>query len=86
MSTTKPIPLTKLRNAKRVTIAKLKGMKSIIRVESARTLKWFLILPAVGNGDARCVLLHKCGNTQPLWSISQCEPKILAEYRDRIIA
>lgn len=81
-----PTPLAELQKFKPVTVAKLQGLKTIIRVETPRLLKWFLVVPATGHRDAVCVLLHKCSNVQPMWSISQCEPKILADYADRVIA
>jgi len=77
--------LAKFRHANRQTVANI-GMKSIMRVETARTLQWWLVLPATGENDSRCILLHKCSNTQPLWSISQCEPKIIAEENVRAAA
>jgi hypothetical protein len=77
--------LAKFRYANRQNVANI-GIKSIMRVETARTLQWWLVLPAIGESDSRCILLHKCSNTQPLWSISQCEPKIIAEENARAAA
>jgi hypothetical protein len=74
--------LAAFRHTTRQTVAKI-GMKSIMRVETARTLQWWLVLPAIGENDSACILLHKCGNNQPMWSISQCEPKIIAEETAR---
>jgi hypothetical protein len=76
-------PLATFRHQNRSTIAKLDGLKTIMRVETTRTLQWWLCLPAIGEKDAQCILLHKCSNRDPLWSISQCEPKIIAEETAR---
>ena len=74
--------LAKFRHANRHNIAKI-GMKSIMRVETARTLQWWLVLPAIGDNDCRCMLLHKCGTTNREYAIMTCEPKIIAEETAR---
>lgn len=35
------------------------GNKSIVRVSSPKLFKWFLVLPAVGDADCRCLLVRK---------------------------
>jgi hypothetical protein len=77
--------LAAFRHTTRHNVAKI-GMKSIMRVETARTLQWWLVLPATGENDSPCILLHKCSNTNPLWSIQMCEPKIIAEETARAAA
>ncbi len=77
--------LAKFRHTNRKNVAKI-GMKSIMRVETARTLQWWLVLPALGENDSRCILLHKCSTTNREYSIMTCEPKIIAEYIDRAAA
>ena len=52
------IPLQKLRYLKPQVVANLPGLKSIIRVESARLVKWYHVLPASGDSDSACLLLH----------------------------
>jgi hypothetical protein len=77
--------LAYFRHSTRQNIAKI-GMKSIMRVETARTLQWWLVLPAIGEEDSKCILLHKCSKTNPFWSLQLCEPKIIAEETARAAA
>lgn len=77
--------LAKFRHATRQNVAKI-GMKNIMRVETARTLQWWLVLPAIGENDSRCILLHKCSTTNREYSIMTCEPKIIAEETARAAA
>ena len=74
--------LSKFRHTNRHNVAKI-GMKNIMRVETARTLQWWLVLPAIGENDSRCILLRKCSTTNREYSIATCEPKIIAEENDR---
>ncbi len=70
------------RYSEKETIAKLDGMKSIMRVTTPRKVEWWLVLPARGDSDAVCVLIQK----SPKWEIiKNVEAKILAEYAERII-
>lgn len=64
-----------------VTIAKLEGMKSIIRVETPRMAVWYLLIPATGEEDATAVLLKK----DSLRGIYRTENDLFREYGDRII-
>jgi hypothetical protein len=76
-----------------VTIAKLKGLKSIIRVTSPRRRKWFLVLPSTCGDDCKCVELlseiikaeFRGGKLERSY-ISGAEANLLAEYSDRIIS
>jgi hypothetical protein len=52
------IPLAKFAKANHQIVAKI-GMKSIMRVSTPRLVSWYLVLPAVGDGDAKCMLLDK---------------------------
>lgn len=82
MSNTKSIPLSSLRYIKKVTIAELENLKMIIRAETARTVKWYLVIPAVGNSDSRCVLIHRV----PKWELwTHCQLRILNDYAARIV-
>ena len=82
-------PLASFRYATRQNVAKI-GRNQIIRVTTARTLQWWLVLPAYGENDHPCILLHKCGKLNDRcatsWVISQNEPKIIAEETARAAA
>jgi hypothetical protein len=85
--------LQSLMRHKQVLVARLNGMKSIIRVESPRRRKWFLVLPAVGNNDGRCIEIRSevireefKGGPIEQSHISAAESEILKEYADRIIS
>jgi len=76
----KRIPLAKLRYKNPVTVATLPGMKAIIRVDSARLVKWYLMIPAIGDGDAMCFLIQQA----PLWElIHVVEAQLIAEETAR---
>jgi hypothetical protein len=76
----KRIQLATLRYTSRKTVADLGGMKSIIRVETARLVKWFHVLPATGDGDAMCLLIQQA----PKWErIETIESRIIAEESAR---
>lgn len=83
----KTIPLQKLSKLNRIVIGKLPGLKSIIRVKTQRLVKWYLVSPAVGEGDAACVLLD-----QVKWSlsgmpyISRRDQEIFDAEKERIAA
>lgn len=74
--------LATFRYLKTEAIAKLDGLKSIIRVEYPRKTEWFIVLPAVGESDSVCVLISKVGKAHTVFE----EPRVLAAYADRIIA
>lgn len=85
-------PLAHFRTATRYTIAKLQGMKSIMRVDFPRKREWWLVLPAIGEGDSTCVFLHKetvkaefRGGPYEQSHISGTEHMILSQYADRIL-
>ena len=72
----KRIPLEKIRYAKKIVVANLPEMKSIIRVENARLVKWFHVLPATGDGDAMCLMIQQAHKWELIESI---ESRIIAE-------
>lgn len=76
----KRIPLEKVRYAKKFVVANLPGMKSIIRVETARLVKWFHVLPATSDGDAMCLLIQQ---SQKWELIENIEKRIIAEEAAR---
>ena len=78
----KRIPLEKVRYAKKLVVANLPGMKSIIRVETARLVKWFHVLPATGDRDAMCLLIQQA----PKWErIETIQSRIIAEETARYV-
>jgi len=78
----KRIPLAKLRYAKKFVVANLPGLKSIIRVETARLVKWFHVLPTTGDGDAMCLLIQQAPKQQ--WElIGAIQSRIIAEETAR---
>jgi hypothetical protein len=56
-------------------------MKSIIRVKTARLVKWFHVLAATGDGDAMCLLIRQA----PKWElIENIEKRIIEEETARV--
>ena len=76
-------PLSYFRHMTRQNIAKLDGMKSIMRVETPRTVSWWLVLPAHNDEDGTCVLISKAPKRELTANI---EKQIIADYADRITA
>jgi hypothetical protein len=77
----KRIPLASLRYSKPTVVASLPGMKSIIRVKTARLVKWFHVLAATGDGDAMCLLIRQA----PKWElIENIEKRIIEEETARV--
>lgn len=84
----KTIPLEKFRHNTRATIAKLKGLRSIMRVVYARKIEWYLVIPAVWNEDANCILIHKEDSHLKLgWHYIQTklEPRLIRQEKERIV-
>jgi hypothetical protein len=77
--------LAAFRHTTRHHVAKI-GMKAIMRVETSRSLQWWLVLPARGENDCLCMLLHKCGTANREFSITVCERSIIAEETARAAA
>ena len=80
-------PLAKFRHSIRRTIAQLKDLKSIMRVETPRTVSFWLVLPACGDEDCVCVLIEKIQERKG-WlksAAKSSENKIMRDYADRII-
>jgi hypothetical protein len=85
---TTSIPLAKFRYSDRTEVAKLHGLKSIMRVTTPRKAEWYLVLPSVGESDAACVLLKKVTLTKYFRNqeIARGTNQILNEYAARIVA
>jgi hypothetical protein len=81
-------PLSYFRHMTRKFIAKLDGMKHIMRVETPRKAEWYLVLPARGDEDATCVLLKKVTLSKYYYhsELSRAEDALLEQYADRITA
>lgn len=74
-------PLSKLRYASTKTLATLEGLKSIIEISTARKIEFWLVLPAVGNNDARCTLIQKISkHSDPCYHTI----RVLKDYLPRI--
>jgi hypothetical protein len=85
--------LSHFRHTTRQNIAKLDGMKSIMRVTTHRTYQWWLVLPAIGNKDSLCIKIDSMdrnaefkGGRYEQTHISGRENMILRDYADRITA
>jgi hypothetical protein len=63
------------------------GIKKIIRVSTARLHKWFLVLPAVGNADCRCLLVRKQqrGNGH-FYKVTEIDAVVLSSETERLAA
>jgi hypothetical protein len=81
-------PLATFRHANRITVAKLDGLKTIMRVITPRKAEWYLVMPATGDEDAICVFLKKV--TLRKFSrheeTARAESVLLKGYADRITA
>lgn len=71
----------------RSTVTQLKDMKSIMRVRTARTVSFWLVLPAYGDEDCVCVLIKKIQERKGWINTAAkiTENEILKDYADRII-
>ena len=81
-------PLAAFRHQNRSTVAKLDGLKTIMRVTSPRKAEWYLVLPSTGDDDAVCVLLKKA-RTSKLnrnQETQLAEAALLKDYAARITA
>jgi hypothetical protein len=84
-TSTKSIPLEKLRGLEQRLVCKLPGLKSIIAVTTPRLIKWYLVLPAVGNGDARCIFLDQLKKTHANFArLGKYESLIVREEKARL--
>ena len=79
----KRIPLANLRYENRFTVATLPAMKSIIRVETARLVKWFHVIPATSDDDAMCLLIQQTAITTKRERIETIQSSIIAEEAAR---
>lgn len=80
--------LATFRHATRTTVAKIDGLKTIMRVTTPRKAEWYLVLPCIGEEDAVCVFLKKV--TLKKFSrheeTARAESVLLKEYAARIVA
>ena len=81
-------PLASFRYATRATVAKLDGLKTIMRVTTPRKAEWYLVLPCIGEEDSVCVLLAKTKLRKFYRNqeIARSESDLLKEYASRIVA
>lgn len=79
--------LAEFRHANRKTVATLPGMKSIMLVQTPRRIAFYLVLPAVGDNDARCILLEKHNpRTHGCTYWKEVQERIIAEETARAAA
>jgi hypothetical protein len=81
-------PLSYFRHMTRQNIAKLDGLKSIMRVDQPRTCSWWIVIPTTGEEDSVCVKIDSCRihpRGREIW-MQSTQDKILTEYGDRITA
>ena len=80
-------PLAKLRNANRRNIAQLNDLKAIMRVETPRTVSFWLVLPARGDEDCVCILIKKVQERKGWLNTAAkiAESRIIRDYADRIV-
>jgi phage host-nuclease inhibitor protein Gam len=87
---TKPMKkqLAAFRHANRITVAKLDGLKTIMRVMTPRKAEWYLVLPSVGDEDAVCIFLKKVTlkKFHRHEATANAESVLLKACADRIIA
>ena len=76
----KRIPLANLRYTETETVATLPGMKSIIRSKTARLVKWYHVMPTVGDSDAQCLLILKMPRSNKWMHV---EKRIISEETAR---
>ncbi len=81
-------PLSYFRHMTRKFIAKLDGIKHIMRVEYPLKAEWYLVIPARGDDDATCVLLKKVTLRKFYYysELARAEDMLLKQYSDRITA
>ena len=82
----KTIYLASLRHMNGETVSRM-GMKSIIRVSTPRIVSWYLVLPAVGDSDCKCMLLEKVKKTHANFSaMTRIESGIISDEKARAAA
>ena len=62
------------------------GMKKIIRVATARQHKWYLVLPAVGDKDCRCLLVRAFDRKYMTTPLKHLDIMVLSSETDRLVA
>jgi hypothetical protein len=82
----KTIYLASLRRMNGETVSRM-GMKSIIRVSTPRLVTWYLVLPAVGDSDCKCMMLEKVKKTHASFSaLDRIEACIIRDEKARAAA
>jgi len=84
---TKSVPLSKFRGMQTHVVASLPGLKFINRVVYARKIEYYLVIPSVGDADARCIFIKKIDSWRALgWGYIQktVEPELIQEETSRI--
>jgi len=82
----KTIYLESLRRMNGETVSRM-GMKSILRVSTPRLVLWYLVLPAVGDSDCKCILLEKVKKTHANFAaLNRIEVCVVAEETARAAA
>jgi hypothetical protein len=79
---TKTIPLSSFIHDLSYTVAKLNDGKVIMRVDRPRIVSWWLVWPAKGDKDCRCLKLQQGKKGE---RIALIEHELLNNYTDRIV-
>ena len=80
---TKSVPLSSL-PFPIIVVLSLPGLKSVVRVATPRRVKWYFLLPAVGEGDARAILLEQHNpRTHGVTHWKACESRIIEVEQKR---
>lgn len=80
---TKTVPLASFINDTRQTVVKLSDGKQIMRVTRPRLVSWWLVFPAQGEKDCRCLKLRQA----PRWELTAViERELLSNYTDRMVS
>lgn len=81
--TTQTIPLASFINDQRQTVAKLSDGKQIMRVTRPRIVSWWLVFPAQGEKDCRCLKLRQAPRRKLIEII---ERELLSNYTERMVS
>lgn len=79
---TKTIPLSSFIHDLSPTVARLNDGKVIMRVERPRIVSWWLVWPAKGDKDCRCLKLQQGKKGE---RIALIEHELLKNYTERIV-
>lgn len=81
--TTQTIPLTSFIHDQRQTVARLSDGKQIMRVTRPRIVSWWLVFPAQGEKDCRCLKLRQAPQRE---LIAIIERELLSNYTERMVS